>query len=123
MQQSWVSILKPDHQRPLPFLRNLICPGLLAVGGDFFYAASIVHSDYRAALIFGGMILFVLGGVHGGSGGNIYIDRVSILKLREHWLAAKNGANEVSEADLKPVLKPEPQQLITKGGINPRNPD
>jgi peptidoglycan/LPS O-acetylase OafA/YrhL len=29
------------------------------------------------------------------------------LQLRERWLAAKNGADEVRKADLKPALRPE----------------
>jgi hypothetical protein len=31
----------------------------------------------------------------------------SFLQLRERWLAAKNRADEVGKADLKPALRPE----------------
>jgi hypothetical protein len=44
------------------------------------------------------------------------------LQLRERWLAAKNGAKEVSKADLKASLKPEPPELNAKERINPRKP-
>jgi peptidoglycan/LPS O-acetylase OafA/YrhL len=57
---SWVSILKPDHLRPLPFLRNLIWPTILVVAGLLLRSFDRLFGLSALALIFGGMTLFVL---------------------------------------------------------------
>ena len=166
---SWVSILKADHLRPLPFLRNLIWPAILVLVGLLLRSFDRLFGLSALALIFGGMTLFVLrdrSGLRKLYNQRIFylISRLSygmylnhfpilsfgvpllvaarisnsayvnffigyplmifssmvvaaatfiliespFLQLRERWLAAKNGANQVSKADLKPAFKPEP---------------
>lgn len=58
---SWVSILKPNFLRPLPFLRNLIWPVIFAVAGLLLRNLNQRLFGFSGlALIFGGMTLFVL---------------------------------------------------------------
>lgn len=58
---SWLSVLKPDHLKPLPFLRNLIWPVVLVVIGLLLRSLNPrVFAFSGLALIFGGMALFVL---------------------------------------------------------------
>jgi peptidoglycan/LPS O-acetylase OafA/YrhL len=58
---SWVAILKPEHVKPLPFLRNLVWPVILIVAGLFLRRLNQHLFAFSAlALIFGGMTLFVL---------------------------------------------------------------
>jgi len=58
---SWLSILKPDHLKPLPFLRNLIWPAILAVAGLLLRSLNQHLFGFSGlALIFGGTTLFVL---------------------------------------------------------------
>ena len=57
---SWISVLKPDHLKPLPFLRNLIWPTLLVVVGLLLRSLDRIFGLSALALIFSGMTLFVL---------------------------------------------------------------
>lgn len=165
---SWVSILKPDHLRPLPFLRNLIWPMILVVMGFLLRSFDRLFGFTALALIFSGATLFVLrdrsalqklfnkhifyltsrlsygmylnhfpllsflvpvlvaARISNRTYVNFFIGyplmvlasmvvaaatfiliESPFLQLRERWLAAKNRANEVSRADLKPVPRAE----------------
>jgi len=58
---SWLSILKPDYLKPLPFLRNLTWPMILAVTGILLRSLNPhLFAFSGLALIFGGMALFVV---------------------------------------------------------------
>jgi peptidoglycan/LPS O-acetylase OafA/YrhL len=166
---SWVSILKPDHLRPLPFLRNLVWPTTLVVAGLLLRSFDRLFGLSALALIFGGITLFVLrdrsvlrklyerhifyltsrlsygmylnhfpilsfgvpllvaARISNSTYLNFFIGyplmvfasmavaaatfiliESPFLKLRERWLAAKNGADEVREAALKAAFEPEP---------------
>jgi peptidoglycan/LPS O-acetylase OafA/YrhL len=165
---SWLSILKPDHLKPLPFLRNLIWPTTLVVAGLLLRSFDRLFGLSALALIFGGMTLFVLrdrsalrklfnkhifyltsrlsygmylnhfpilafavpllvaARISNSAYLNFFIGyplmvfasmvvaaatfiliESPFLQLRERWLAAKSGASEVKEPDLKPAFKPE----------------
>lgn len=166
---SWVSILKPDHLRQLPFLRNLIWPIILVLVGLLLRGFDRLFGLSALALIFGGMTLFVLRDRSGlrklydqrifyltsRLSYGMYLNHFPILsfgvpllvaarisnkdyvnffigypimvfasmmvaaatfiliespflQVRERWLAAKNGAKKVADADLKPAFKLEP---------------
>jgi peptidoglycan/LPS O-acetylase OafA/YrhL len=57
---AWVSVLKPEQLRPLPFLRNLIWPTILVVVGLLLRGFDRLFGLSALALIFGGATLFVL---------------------------------------------------------------
>ncbi len=57
---SWISILRPDHLRPLPLLRNLIWPTILVGSGLILRSVDRLFGFSALALIFGGTTLFVL---------------------------------------------------------------
>lgn len=58
---SWLSVLKPDQLKPLPLLRNLAWPVILAVTGLLLRNLNQHLFGFSAlALIFGGTTLFVL---------------------------------------------------------------
>jgi peptidoglycan/LPS O-acetylase OafA/YrhL len=165
---SWVSVMKPDHLKPLPFLRNLIWPTILMVVGLLLRSFDRIFGLSALALIFSGITLFVLrdrsalqriynnhifyltsrlsygmylnhflivsfgvplllaARISNGAYVNFFIGypllvfasmavaaatfiliESPFLQLREHWLAAKNAADEVREADLKAAFKSE----------------